>query len=176
MNDTGPAWLIDELAHAGPEHLDTDFVRTYDAKQQFDSTPDIEKLRSLGRGQTSTLVDFGTGTGAIAVTAAPLCRRAVAIDVSALMLDILAAKAARTGLRNIEIVRQGLLSYQHHGDLADFVVSRNVLHHLPDFWKAVALQRIAATLKPGGVLPLGRRAPSRHGGSPHPGATRAGPA
>ena len=32
------------------------------------------------------------------------------------------------------------------------VFTRNPLHHLPDFWKAAALQRIAQLLKPGGVL------------------------
>ena len=32
--------------------------------------------------------------------------------------------------------------------------SRNALHHLPDFWKAVALTRIAGFLAPGGVLRL----------------------
>jgi len=150
----GTGWLIDELAHAGPEHLDTNFVQTYDYKQHFDPTPHLEKLRSLGLGRTSTLVDFGTGTGALAVAASPLCKRVVAVDVSPPMLNVLASKAAQAGLRNIEPVRQGLLTYQHHGEPADFAVTRNVLHHLPDFWKAVALQRIAAVLKPGGVLLL----------------------
>ena len=32
--------------------------------------------------------------------------------------------------------------------------SRNALHHLPDFWKAVALDRVAQLLKPGGALIL----------------------
>ncbi|TML70412.1 MAG: hypothetical protein E6G13_08460 [Actinobacteria bacterium] len=32
------------------------------------------------------------------------------------------------------------------------VSTRNPLHHLPDFWKAASLQRIAQLLKPGGVL------------------------
>lgn len=31
---------------------------------------------------------------------------------------------------------------------------RNVLHRLPDFWKAIALDRIARMLWPGGVLCL----------------------
>ncbi len=32
--------------------------------------------------------------------------------------------------------------------------TRNALHQLPDFWKAMALDRIAALLRPGGVLRL----------------------
>jgi putative AdoMet-dependent methyltransferase len=32
----------------------------------------------------------------------------------------------------------------------DLVVSKFALHHLPDFWKVIALRRIAHALKPGG--------------------------
>ena len=32
--------------------------------------------------------------------------------------------------------------------------SRYALHHLPDFWKAVALTRMRAMLRPGGLLRL----------------------
>ena len=34
------------------------------------------------------------------------------------------------------------------------VYTRNALHQLPDFWKAVALDRIARSMRPGGVLRL----------------------
>jgi SAM-dependent methyltransferase len=149
-----PAWLIDELAYAGPEHLDEDFVQSFDRKQRFDPTPDVDKLRSLGLGEASTLLDFGAGTGAMALAAAPFCKRVVAIDVSPVMLDVLRAKAERAGLKNVEAVREGMLTFDHHGETAGFAVSRNALHSLPDFWKALALQRIAAALKPGGVLLL----------------------
>jgi SAM-dependent methyltransferase len=48
----------------------------------------------------------------------------------------------------------GFLSYEHAGDPPDFVFTRNALHQLPDFWKGVALARIASMLQPGGVLRL----------------------
>ena len=50
------------------------------------------------------------------------------------------------------IVEAGLLSYSHVGRAPAVVYCRNVLHHLPDFWKGVALQRIAGLLAPNGVL------------------------
>jgi len=34
------------------------------------------------------------------------------------------------------------------------VFTRNALHQLPDFWKALALDKIARMLRPGGVLRL----------------------
>jgi SAM-dependent methyltransferase len=51
-------------------------------------------------------------------------------------------------------VQAGFLSYQHAGPPADAVYTRNALHQLPDFWKAVALDRIGRLLRPGGVLRL----------------------
>jgi SAM-dependent methyltransferase len=70
------------------------------------------------------------------------------------MIEHLRAKAARFGAHNLEPVRAGFLTYEHRGEPADFVYTRNAVHHLPDFWKAVALNRISAFLKPEGVLRL----------------------
>ena len=56
--------------------------------------------------------------------------------------------------RGLEAVRAGFLTYVHVGDPPDAVFTRNALHHLPDFWKAIALDRLAGLLPPGGVLRL----------------------
>jgi SAM-dependent methyltransferase len=147
-------WYLDELAHAGPEHLDGAYVATYDRKAGTDWREELTLLRHFGLNETSTLVDLGAGTGALALAAAPLCRRVVAVDVSPAMIAALRLEAARLGLDTLECVQQGLLTYEHQGERADIVYSRHALHHLPDFWKVVALARIAAMLKPGGVLRL----------------------
>lgn len=149
-----PAWMIDELAHAGDEHLDPAYVAAYDAKSQVDPTADVALLQSLGMNSDSTVVDLGAGTGTFALAVAPHVRRVVAVDVSPAMLDILRANIARQGIANVEPVHAGLLSYEHQGDPADAVYSRNTLHHLPDFWKGIALSRVAAMLRPGGILRL----------------------
>lgn len=149
-----PPWLLDELAHAGAEHLDAAYVAAYEHKAGYDPGDDVARLRELGLDQTSTLVDLGAGTGVLALAAAPFCRRVVAVDVSAPMLAALAARATQRGITNLEGVRAGFLTYVHHGEPADFIYSRHALHHLSDFWKAVALVRIAAMLRPGGVFRL----------------------
>ena len=82
------------------------------------------------------------------------CARVVAVDVSAQMLAVIEAKAARLGVGNLECVRAGFLSYEHTGSPADFVYSRHALHHLPDFWKAIAVERIASMLHPGRPAPV----------------------
>jgi SAM-dependent methyltransferase len=151
-----PRWFPDELARAGPEHLDPAYAAGYDRKTapHFDPSDEVALLRDLGLDETHTLVDLGAGTGAVALAAAEVCRRVVAVDVSAAMLAVATDEAERRGLDNVECVTYGFLSYQHQGEPADFVYSRNALHHLPDFWKAIALERIAGFLRPGGILRL----------------------
>jgi SAM-dependent methyltransferase len=141
------SWQLDEVARAGPEHLDPDYVAAYDVKSPTDWNEDIEALLVLGVGATSTVVDLGAGTGSFARAIAPHVARVVAVDVSEAMVAAMRA-------RGLEAVRAGFLSYEHDGDPPAAVFTRNALHHLPDFWKALALERIAAVLRPGGVLRL----------------------
>jgi len=70
------------------------------------------------------------------------------------MMTLLRDRVAAAGLVNVECVLGGFLSYEHTGAPADAVFTRNALHQLPDFWKAIALHRIASLLRPGGVLRL----------------------
>jgi len=156
MNTTGQSWgwLFDEFAHAGDEHLDPAYVATYDRKAATDPTEDVAFLRGLGLGPHAALVDLGAGTGTFTLAAAPFCGSVVAVDVSTAMLTLLRAKLEHLGSTNVTCVRAGFLTYRHPPGTADFVYSRNALHHLPDFWKALALERIAAMLRPGGILLL----------------------
>ena len=97
---------------------------------------------------------MGAGTGAFALYAAPKCKHIYAVDVSQPMLDYSRQKAEQLGLQNITFCHGGFLTYEHQAELADAMVSVAVLHHLPDFWKLVGLQRAANMLKPGGRLLL----------------------
>ena len=149
------SWMIDELAHAGPEHLDPAFVAGYDRKQGYpDPAADLAALGAHGLDAESVVVDIGAGAGQFAIAAARRFGHVTAVDVSPAMLAALSERAAAAGLANLDVVRAGFLSYQHAGPPADGVYTRNALHQLPDFWKALALDRIARMLRPGGVLRL----------------------
>lgn len=175
MGMTGD-WVIDELAHAGPEHRDPAFVSGYDRKQGWpDFSPDVGVLREHGVDSGSTVVDLGAGTGRFALAAAPHVRRVVAVEVSPAMLSALRVSVAAASRTNIEVVQAGFLSYEHTGSPADAVFTRNALHQLPDFWKAMALDRIAALLRPGGVLRLHDLIFDFRAGSARVGRSRAGP-
>jgi ubiquinone/menaquinone biosynthesis C-methylase UbiE len=111
-------------------------------------------LKEIGLGPDSLVVEFGAGTGQLTVEVAPACSQVIAVDVSEPMLARLRAKVADLGLGNVRIVKAGFISYQHAGPPADFIYSRYALHHLPDFWKALALSRLRGMLRAGGVLRL----------------------
>ncbi|MGN6378806.1 MAG: class I SAM-dependent methyltransferase [Gaiellales bacterium] len=143
-----------EIALAGSEHLDPAYVAGYDRKAGFDPAGDLDALRAHGLDQHSVLIELGAGTGTFALAAAMICRRVVAVDVSPAMTDAIRRNAAVRGVANVECVQAGFLSYEHEGDPPNVIYTRNALHHLPDFWKGVALSRMAALLSPGGILQL----------------------
>jgi SAM-dependent methyltransferase len=173
VNET---WMLDELAHAGPEHLDAGFIAGFDRKQGYpDAEADIAAFEAHGLGRASVVIDFGAGTGQFAIPAARRFGRVTAVDVSPGMLDVIAAKADATPKADaaakdnaaakagagpdgsahpaLECVRGGFLSY-FPATPVDGVYTRHALHQLPDFWKAIALHRIADMLRPGGILRL----------------------
>lgn len=147
-------WFPDELAMAGRENLDPAHVARYDGKMDADAAAEVALLADVGLGADSTLIEFGPGTGQFTIAAAPRCAKVIAVDVSPPMLARLREKLAAATLGNVQLVQGGFLSYAHSGRPADFVYSRFALHHLPDFWKAMALQRVRAMLRPGGVFRL----------------------
>jgi SAM-dependent methyltransferase len=149
-----PGWLLDEVASAGRENLDADHVARYDAKEDADAAAEVALLQREGMDPASVVVELGTGTGQFALAAAPACARVIAVDVSPVMLRLLRSKVAAARIGNLDVVQAGFLTYDHHGGLADVVYSRYALHHLPDAWKAIALVRMRAVLRSGGLLRL----------------------
>lgn len=145
-------WIIDEVQYAGPEHLDAAYVSGYDRKAQVDPTPDLQALIDLGLSQNSRVIDFGAGSGTFALAIAPYCQEVIAIDPSPAMNAYLRAAVAAAQVSNLTVVNSGFLSYEHRGEPVDFIFTRNALHHLPDFWKTLALSRLRTLLAPHGIL------------------------
>jgi putative AdoMet-dependent methyltransferase len=84
----------------------------------------------------------------------PRCARVYAVDLSAGMLKYAEKKAKLQGIENVEFLQGGFLTYQHQDEPVDAVVTQLALHHLPDFWKQIALMRVAKMLKDNGKLCL----------------------
>ncbi|MDQ4143241.1 MAG: methyltransferase domain-containing protein [Actinomycetota bacterium] len=154
MLEGNETWIPNELDYAGRENRDPEHAARYDQKEDADASRELDILRDLGVGAHSTVVDLGAGTGQFSLEASSAVSRVVAVDVSPVMLSRLQAKLSSAGVKNVECKIAGFLTYVHEGSPADVVYSRFALHHLPDFWKALALHRITAFLRPGGILRL----------------------
>lgn len=146
-------WQINELASIGRENLDPEHVARYDDKADAGALQEVALLQSLGYGADSVVVDIGAGTGQFALAAAETFGRVVAADPSSVMLARLRQSVQHRG-SVLEVVEAGFLTYEHRGQAPDVAYSRWALHHLPDFWKAVALCRIRAMLHPGALFRL----------------------
>ena len=105
-------------------------------------------LTMLGLQRGWRIADIGCGNGVFACEAALLGAEVDAIDISPAMLA-LADLQARNRRVPIRTRPTGLLSFAYEPNSYDLIVSEFTLHHLPDFWKAVALSRIFGALKPG---------------------------
>jgi len=148
-----PNWFYDEMKHSGVDYSDPAQVAIYDGRHQKfrDYKKDAEAiLRAIKIEPEHTVIDMGVGTGAFSLNAAPYCKTIYAADVSPVMLAYTRQKAEQAGLTNLVFCQGGFLTYEHPGPGVDAIVSVAVLHHLPDFWKFIGLQRMAQMLKAGG--------------------------
>jgi ubiquinone/menaquinone biosynthesis C-methylase UbiE len=150
-------WQYNEFKQVGKDYSLPAEVEVYDSSHG--DFRDIEAegqaiLDTLAVQPTDVLIEFGTGTGTFAIQAARRCAQVYAIDVSETMLDYARAKAARAGIANIIFCHAGFLTYAHPAPVVDAIVTSLAFHHLPDFWKGVALKRLNQMLKPKGQLYL----------------------
>src|SRR5262245_33021925 len=105
-------------------------------------------LKMLGVQKGWRVADIGCGNGVLATEAALIGAEVDAIDISPAMLS-LAEIYSRDRRAPVRTQSAGLLSFAYQPNSYDLIVSEFALHHLPDFWKAVALSRIFNALKPG---------------------------
>jgi len=152
-----PVWQWNELKQVGTDYADVGEVERYDRRMgEFRnlSAENAAILETLALAERSRVLEIGTGTGHFARAAARAGHRVTAIDVSQAMLDYAATRAREEGLSGIEFHRAGFLTFSTPPATFDAAVSVVVLHHLPDLWKAFALENIRRALKPGGKFLL----------------------
>jgi 2-polyprenyl-3-methyl-5-hydroxy-6-metoxy-1,4-benzoquinol methylase len=137
-------WYYNERRQVG---LDSAVASIYDRHDDNDLRARAA-LAMLGVQKGWRVADIGCGNGVLATEAALMGAEVDAIDISPAMLA-LAKVYARDRKARVRTQPAGLLSFAYQPNSYDLIVSEFTLHHLPDFWKAVALSRIFAALKPG---------------------------
>jgi 2-polyprenyl-3-methyl-5-hydroxy-6-metoxy-1,4-benzoquinol methylase len=142
-------WYYNQRRRIG---LDSAVASIYDRHDDSDLRTRAA-LSMLGVKPGWRIADIGCGNGVLACEAALMGAEVDAIDISPAMLALaeIQAKDRKVAIRTQSA---GLLSFAYQPDSYDLIVSEFTLHHLPDFWKAVALSRIFAALKPGACFYL----------------------
>lgn len=148
-----PKWLFNENIQIGIDYTDSEKIQEYDNNMQ--KLRNIKKeneeiLSVINISNDHIVIDFGTGTGEFALKASKYCQKVIAVDASKEMLKFAEMKAKRNNINNIEFYNDGFLTFEYKN--ADSIVTQLALHHLPDFWKMIALKRMANMLKPKGKL------------------------
>ena len=149
-----PKWYYIEK-QAGVDYLDPKIAEKYDenhAKFRNFKEEAEQIVNRLEITPEDTVLDFGCGTGGIALNIANYCKKVICVDISETMLEVLKNKAEKGKIKNIETHCAGFLTYNHEHEKIDKIVSIAALHHLPDFWKSVALLRMNDILKVDGKL------------------------
>lgn len=137
--------------------LQADWDRRIDTWDEISNSPSFygfreSALAAARLGPGDTVVDLGCGTGLLALAAAGERRRVVAIDVSASMLERLAAHARAQGLAGIELVHGDIRRLPLPDESVDAVVSCYAFHHLVDDGKELSAAEAYRVLRPGGRL------------------------
>ncbi len=149
------SWQYDEFKQVGTDYGNKAEVEIYDSSHADFRDMEAESIKILDSLEIkggNVLIDFGSGPGTFAIQAALRGAKVYAVDVSQAMIDHAAAKAIKAGTSNIEFHHAGFLTYKHNDSPVDAVVTRFAFHHLPDFWKGIALKRVSSMLKPDGQL------------------------
>jgi ubiquinone/menaquinone biosynthesis C-methylase UbiE len=148
-----PEWYYNELIQKGTDYENEEEVLSYDRKMA--SIRNIPKeaetmCKLIDIQPENEILEIGCGTGEFSIELSKHCKMVTALDVSQKMLDFAEKKAKSRQRENVRFVNAGFLTFDSDGTKYDAVVTQLVLHHLPDFWKLIALKNINSMLKSGG--------------------------
>ena len=124
-------------------------ARDYVASAVHSAGADLDQIEAALRGRSAARVlDLGCGGGHVSYRAAPHVASVVACDVTASMLDAVAATAAERGLANIEVQQAAAEALPFPDASFDVVLCRFTTHHWQNM--EAGLRQARRVLKPDG--------------------------
>jgi SAM-dependent methyltransferase len=124
-------------------------ARDYVASAVHSSGADLDQIEAELRGRsTARVLDLGCGGGHVSYRAAPHVAAVVACDVTASMLEAVAATAAERGLANISVQQAAAEALPFPDAAFDVVLCRFTTHHWQDM--EAGLRQARRVLKPRG--------------------------
>ncbi|WP_049903478.1 class I SAM-dependent methyltransferase [Halococcus agarilyticus] len=125
-------------------------ARFDDHAAAYDESQDSEEYRAAASlvvkhaspEPDDTVLDLGTGTGAIALALAPDAERVLGRDISTEMMAEARRKADEVGIDNLALA-EGTFREPAVDEPVDVVVSNFAMHHLSDDEKREAIEAIA---------------------------------
>lgn len=150
-------WMYNEFKHCGVDYSDEKQADGYDSLHLTFRNYEIEfndmlEFSELLNTQEMTIIDLGCGTGASTFYASKKFKDVFAVDVSEVMIAQAQKKANYDNVKNCNFHIGGFLSYRHNSQAVDVIMTKHAFHHLPDFWKQIALFRMNKMLKMNGIL------------------------
>jgi tRNA (cmo5U34)-methyltransferase len=109
-------------------------------------------ISALNPHGSELVMDYGTGTGTIALRIFPHVRRIIAVDSSKGMLDVLREQLSRDGISAIEILEWSIGKDTAILPRFDVIVSSMTMHHVRD--NAGAARAFYPLLLPGGGVAI----------------------
>ena len=124
--------------------LDPPMLQSY--MQKWDGPVFLSALNLTGK---ESVLEIGIGSGRLALQAAPLCRHLTGIDCSPRTLE--RAKTHLAAHKHVQLILGDFLDYAFSSTF-DVIYASLVFMHIRE--KALAVQKAAALLNPGGRLVL----------------------
>lgn len=144
--------LFDEYSPPGNEYNIEEKAKEWNSLDNRQNPQN--DLRMLDLSSDDVLLDIGCGAGFHLIEASKTCSYVYGLDISKEMLKICNHIISKRKIKNVTTYNKGFLSIPELKTKPTKVFSWGALHHLPDFWKYVALQNIANTLPNGGQFYL----------------------
>jgi SAM-dependent methyltransferase len=149
------------MSHRGDPKAHDSWADVYDQiyEETFDTFYGWLTTQTLGTVSgivrpSSRILDFGAGTGRLAIPLAARGHRVTAVEPSGAMLTMLRRKAVKAGVR-VDMVERRMKDYRGHGssDLALCVFSV-IAYVLTEYELEASFRAAASGLRPGGLLLL----------------------